>query len=91
MRRFFPPVEKHLLAAYAAWAGGQSARAEVGTVERNHALGRFLVSSPLLAPFAGDDRVVAFLRHHFERGWRQALAGQMPAAPCGWQKGGRHA
>jgi hypothetical protein len=86
-RRFFPPVEKHLLASYARWVGGQAARAEASVSERQHALGYFLATSTLLSPFADDDRVIAFVRHHFEAGWRQALTGQVPGAPCGWPGG----
>ena len=83
MQRFFPPVEKHLLASYARWAGGQAARAEASGIERHHLFGLFLASSVLLAPFAGDGQVIRFLRKHFEEGCRRALGGQAPGAPCG--------
>lgn len=80
----FAPIERAMLSAYARWAGGQAATPETSHQELHHVIGRFLKESKLPAPYRRDQSVAAFIRREFERGWREAMAGHPPAAPCGW-------
>lgn len=81
----FPPVERAMLDVYARWAGGQAATPEASHRQLRRAIGCFLQESKLLAPYASDPGVAGFVRRAFIAGWRAALGGHPPAAPCGWQ------